>query len=392
LNSGNSKALYRRALARFELGLLDRALEDVELLGGTSTGSSREVRELESRIKERLGPKEAPKSPQKVPGTEYFELSPDKLPNSPKAEEPFPEFSFESSRQGVEEAKEKGSKLFSQGDLAGAQGCFSKALWLLDEGKVPEAESDRKWASTVKAALYSNRAFAYMKQQNWAVTESDCTKSLSFNPEGVKALYRRAMAREELGRRALALEDAEAALRLQPAAEELKSLRDRLRPVAEAKPTSPKIEKPSSPTSEGPASPQNRRRVAPVVGAPSVPSASPKNSFELLRHVNSMKRYPAVLAEYIQERVPPALLQSCFSRSPIEADDLAITLQAIRTGADAMGGALVGDYLRQLLRTRTADTQFSMLSNTEKQVVHHLVAMVPPESAGDLKTQFKKIL
>lgn len=274
--------------------------------------------------------------------------------------------------------------------------------------------TDPRWASSIQAALYSNRAFAHMKQGSWDETESDCTQSLSFNPEGVKALYRRALAREALGRGAEALKDAEAALRLSPEAQELQALCQKLKapaPSFSSKPAPPASSPPSlgaavvseeakseSPKSQ-PQSPQRRGRPVPARTSvtPSVPSVSPKNSFELLRHFNSLKKYPEVLSKYVSERVPPELLQSCFSKSPIEADDLATALLAIRTGANASSGALlrpelVGEYLRQLLRTCTADMQFSMLSSSEKEVIRELLEKVPPAAQSELKSRFEKIL
>ncbi|CAK9069538.1 RNA polymerase II-associated protein 3, partial [Durusdinium trenchii] len=66
----------------------------------------------------------------------------------------------------------------------------------------------------------------------------DCTESLKFNPQGVKAFYRRAMAREKLNRVDDALKDTEEALRLQPNAEELLALQRRLQALK------PKVETP----------------------------------------------------------------------------------------------------------------------------------------------------
>lgn len=91
------------------------------------------------------------------------------------------------------------------------------------------------------------------------------------------------------------------------------------------------------------------------------------------------------------------MLQSLFSKAPIEADDLAVVLEAIRTGSqqpapDGLGKEEVGEYLRQLLRTRTAETQFSMLSSSEKKVIGELLDLVPRESSGELRDRFRSIL
>ncbi|OLP97061.1 hypothetical protein AK812_SmicGene20654 [Symbiodinium microadriaticum] len=102
------------------------------------------------------------------------------------------------------------------------------------------------------------------------------------------------------------------------------SLRRSLRrsSVDHAAPKEP-AQKPPSPA--GAAS----RAPAPAASA-SLPSVSPKSSMEMLRQLKSLKRHPTVMTQYVSERVPPALLQSLFSKSPIEADDLALVLECLR--------------------------------------------------------------
>eukprot|EP00439_Symbiodinium_sp_Y106_P058706 s1637_g8.t1 len=130
-----------------------------------------------------------------------------------------------------------------------------------------------------------------------------------------------------------------------------------------------------------PPSPAGAASRAPAPAAlASLPAASPKSSMEMLRQLKSLKRNPTVMTQYVSERVPPALLQSLFSKSPIEADDLALVLQCLRTAAAAdtpMPPATVGEYLQQLLRTNAAETQFSMLSTSEKQIVRELITLAP---------------
>ncbi|CAJ1367919.1 unnamed protein product [Effrenium voratum] len=539
LNASNSKALYRRAQARLELGKRSMALEDVDkLLPMLAPPSDRDAQELRERI-----------------------LA---LPESPaKKAEMFPDLHFEFSRKGVEAAKDAGSQLFSKQDLQGASRHFSKALWMLESGKVADAESDASWCNSTRLALHSNRAFSELRQGNWQAAEEDCTEALKINPQAVKALYRRAIAREELGRKEEALKDAEAALALQPG-EELVALQKRLKAATETpgveavkrteteakapsasptpkeapepepfddiklEPTLAGVEKgkemgnklfsagkfeecercfskalwlaqesgkvkapndirgilhsnrafarlrlqrwsdaekdcdealrlnernakalyrramarqqlekpkaaladleqllpmldgnsnkdalalkeellaqlrPSSPKAlqKEAAKPAEAQRpasapVRTVSAAPSMPSTSPKSGMELLRQFKSLKKNPEVLTKYVTEKVPPSLLQSLFSRSPIEADDLALVLQTLRTAASAaepLPGPRVGEYLQQLLRTHGAGTQFSMLSSSEKQLVRELVAMVPGSSGDDLKQSFTKVL
>ncbi|CAJ1427273.1 unnamed protein product, partial [Effrenium voratum] len=252
------KALYRRAMAREKMGRAAEALKDVEEALKLQPGAE-ELLALQKKLKD------VPRV-QTPPGfkrMEIVEASDDEdeqetaLPSpSPKgkampAEPPapksqngqvqtsaapdpemFPDLKFEFSRKGVEAAKDAGSQLFSKQDLQGASRHFSKALWMLESGKVADAESDASWCNSTRLALHSNRAFSELRQGNWQAAEEDCTEALKINPQAVKALYRRAIAREELGRKEEALKDAEAALALQPG-EELVALQKRLKAATE---------------------------------------------------------------------------------------------------------------------------------------------------------------
>merc|ERR1712039_36592 len=131
------------------------------------------------------------------------------------------------------------------------------------------------------------------------------------------------------------------------------------------------------------------------LGVPTVPTSTPKNALELLRNFNSLKRHPSVLARYIQDRGPPQTAYGLFSKNPIEADDLTVLLSAIRTAVDeGMSPETSVEYLRQLLRTKNAETQFSMLTSGEKQVARSLVAGAGATSvaATFVRTKFSAIL
>jgi len=124
-----------------------------------------------------------------------------------------------------------------------------------------------------------------------------------------------------------------------------------------------------------------------AVPTPSVPATPPRNSFELLRNFNSLRRYPVVLARYVKERVSPQSVYSLFSRSPIEPDDLATLLAALRLTDDVSGEPLFdqelrAEYLRQLVRTNTSDMQFAMLSTSEKEDLRELMSSLPASDPG----------
>lgn len=111
-----------------------------------------------------------------------------------------------------------------------------------------------------------------------------------------------------------------------------------------------------------------------------------------------MSKYPEVLARYVRERVPPSLVASMFKRSPIEPDDLASLIAAIRSSTvaeeDQLQPDVVGEYLQALLKTHSADIQMGMLSDSEKQVVKELLSSLPASEpvTKSLQTSYRKIL
>jgi len=345
--------------------------------------------------------------------------APSKPARKPPQPEVFPELRIEFTRSGVEKAREQANALFSKGSIEEAARWFTKCLWLIESGQVQmlsasDVDGDKEWSDAQRTALHSNRAFAYIKLGRWEEAESDCSSSLSLSPGAVKALYRRAMARVELERFEAALEDIDAALKQQPDSADLLALRDRtrerLKPKTKTATAPARLEESSSSPSSSPvASPSSRKsptglgpaaraatsvRAAP---APKVPEQSPKNSVELLRNFHSMKKFPEILARYVHERVPPSLVQSIFSRTPAEPDDLATLIVAIKSNMDSQdvdcGPAVVGDYLKGLLKTNSADIQFGMLTDSEKDVVRELLAALPADAATkSMQASFKKIL
>eukprot|EP00929_Paragymnodinium_shiwhaense_P099033 TRINITY_DN605_c0_g1_i1.p1 TRINITY_DN605_c0_g1~~TRINITY_DN605_c0_g1_i1.p1 ORF type:complete len:2835 (-),score=990.43 TRINITY_DN605_c0_g1_i1:163-8667(-) len=407
-NDNNSKARYRRAQARYELNKNAEALLDVDrvLKELSAPQALKDAEDLKNRLAKRLDPGEpAPKPP-----------SPTASPSSPSSP-------AKKKVADVESLNEKGNRLFSAGSYEEALSCYGECISIIEGEGV--ADADERWRSTKLPALYSNRAFVCMKMERWEASEKDATAALILNPAAVKAYYRRSVARENLGKLEEALKDAEEVQKMQPNAD-VQVLCDRLASKVAAqkqkasssqrpKPVVMEVsDTPSAPSSGG-SSPQasptgsggsgspsaaraataGRRGAALPQVAPSIPASGPKNSFEMLRHFGSMKRHPTILARYVRERVPPAVVQSLFSRTPIEADDLATMLTALRTSRTEapaeMPPTLLAEYLRQLLRTRIAETQFAMLSSKEKQMVGELLESLPAEEAK-LRSTLDKIL
>jgi len=100
------------------------------------------------------------------------------------------------------ELKEVGNRHFQRQRVEHALVCYAQALHLL-----PEAHAER-------AVLHSNRAACLMVLRDFAECERECSLALEIDSGFVRAIARRARARELRGRFPLALEDLRRLLRL----------------------------------------------------------------------------------------------------------------------------------------------------------------------------------
>ncbi|KAH7429470.1 hypothetical protein KP509_09G050400 [Ceratopteris richardii] len=100
----------------------------------------------------------------------------------------------------AEAAKEKGNAAFKKKDYKVALRCYTEAIQWDEENPT----------------YYSNRAAAYLALYNFHQAEADCCKALEIDKKNVKALLRRATAREFLGFYKDADEDFRQALVLEP--------------------------------------------------------------------------------------------------------------------------------------------------------------------------------
>uniref|UniRef100_A0A7S0J1B8 Tetratricopeptide repeat protein 1 n=1 Tax=Calcidiscus leptoporus TaxID=127549 RepID=A0A7S0J1B8_9EUKA len=120
-------------------------------------------------------------------------------------------------------AKEQGNLHFGKGEWDDAIECYSEAI------EVAPADSPER------AVFFANRAACYSKIHEYEAVIEDCTSALAIKPEYVKALVRRAQAREELDQPTEALEDMRTAGKLDPDAKAATSAIPRLEAASNAK-------------------------------------------------------------------------------------------------------------------------------------------------------------
>ncbi|KAI6205339.1 hypothetical protein M3Y94_00780900 [Aphelenchoides besseyi] len=101
-------------------------------------------------------------------------------------------------------------KLKEQGNVAYQHADYNQAIEDYTEALLLEPNKD------LKCILYKNRAMARSKVDDFEGAEHDCTNALNIDGVYVKALYQRALAREQLDKIGSAFKDAKEALRLQP--------------------------------------------------------------------------------------------------------------------------------------------------------------------------------
>ncbi|CAO3609831.1 unnamed protein product [Cunninghamella blakesleeana] len=98
------------------------------------------------------------------------------------------------------EAKEKGNHYFQQRQYHEAIKCYTEAIDL----------------DPTNATYFVNRAMAEIKLNRFLQAEKDCSNCLLLQPNHVKALWRRGIARNSLGRPNEARQDFELALKIEP--------------------------------------------------------------------------------------------------------------------------------------------------------------------------------
>ena len=115
--------------------------------------------------------------------------------------------------ENPEEAQRRlGNEKFSKGDYEGAVRSYSLCLGLKARNHV----------------ALSNRAMAYLKQNQYNNAEADCDTALTYEPDHFKSLQRRATARHALGKHRAAAQDVMRALRIEPSSKALLAQQQRI--------------------------------------------------------------------------------------------------------------------------------------------------------------------
>ena len=128
------------------------------------------------------------------------------LPGPKGSAEPYREIKIEHSKHGADKARVEASRLLSKGRVEEAEKWFTKGLWLV------ESEEVKGIPKALHSALLSDRALSRIQLHKWPEAEADCSKAMAVHSKTVKARYRRAVARDKLGKLEDALEDVEMVL------------------------------------------------------------------------------------------------------------------------------------------------------------------------------------
>jgi len=120
-------------------------------------------------------------------------------------------------------AKERGNTFFKAGDVDQAIECYTEAIDSAPPG------------ATELATFFANRAACYAKSGRHRWVAEDCTAALELQPDHVKALMRRAQAKETMEEPDAALADMKRVVELDPTVKAAAAAVPRLQAAADAK-------------------------------------------------------------------------------------------------------------------------------------------------------------
>jgi tetratricopeptide (TPR) repeat protein len=105
----------------------------------------------------------------------------------------------------INSLKTQGNQLFQQKNFEQAIQVYTQATNAIEKivGAFNLNEEEQVQLLTLRLAVILNRALAYIELKNIdqiGLAEVDCTHALELQPGSIKALYRRALARELMGK------------------------------------------------------------------------------------------------------------------------------------------------------------------------------------------------
>ncbi|KAJ4774348.1 Tetratricopeptide repeat protein 1 [Rhynchospora pubera] len=133
---------------------------------------------------------------------------------------------LERAKGQANDAKAQGNLLFSAGQYEEALAQYERALEIASE--IPSSEE-------IQSMCHANRAICFSKLGKYEETIKECTKALELNPSYLKALLRRAEAREKLEHYDEAISDMKKIAELDPSNEQASRALRRLEPLAAEK-------------------------------------------------------------------------------------------------------------------------------------------------------------
>lgn len=128
----------------------------------------------------------------------------------------------------VEERKAAGNEKFKMGDHEAALSCYGEALQALDSSGFQDA--------SLRSTLASNQALCCLRLGRAAEAEERASAALAADSGNSKAVYRRGLARLQLGDGPGACEDLQKAMRLEPQSREVRQKYEEAKQLADETP------------------------------------------------------------------------------------------------------------------------------------------------------------
>ncbi|CAD7968067.1 unnamed protein product [Amoebophrya sp. A25] len=422
LDPTNTKARYRRAQARLQLGetdpsILKSGLADVDAALKNSEAAG--LDELRAQFLEKIAKLEPQKAFDTVePGFTKLEIGDgdeDEVevvpaPLAPKAFDPpkrsttTPSASSSSTTKPAadvlaefEQLKAAANGAFSQGRLEDAVVAYQKCIdFGLSKNSIPKEKI---------AVVYTNRAVTHYKLGNYEECERDATSSLDIGSqlgagdlkmkESIKkAVYKRAQSRLHLGRElAGALQDVNRVMEFPENKADFLAEADKLKREILQKMVQLKREQEAEKLRKAAVPARTSNSSSSGGGATTSSSggnfSTPINAYDFQRVLASLKNQPlSALRNYLLKHVPAKIVPSIFKRSSIETDHLGQVIQALHL-AEEGSEKTEYEYLFALGKTYMADLQFGMLSSEEVTCLKDILTTVPANREAEKKAFLK---